>query len=103
MKLAVRRGRKKTFPSARCSPSVLAVLAVEEHRAGALDAGDGAIPKSHGAGDAGVEVGERGVGPGHVVGRAGVQDPARWVSIRRIVNIGLDLLLQDMELRERRR
>jgi len=82
---------------------VLAVLAVEEHRAGALDAGDGAIPKSHGAGDTGVEVGERGAGPGHVVGCAGVQDPARWVSIHHIVELGVDLLLQDMELRERRR
>jgi hypothetical protein len=37
---------------------VLPVLAVEEHRPDALDACDGAIPESDGAGDAGVDVGE---------------------------------------------
>ena len=72
---------------------VLVIPAVEEHRAGALDVGDGAISEADGACDASVEVGEGGAGAEHVVGHACVQDPFHriWVrlAVERIDRLGL--------------
>jgi hypothetical protein len=76
---------------------VLVVPAVEEHRAGAHDVGDGAISEADGACDAGVEVGEGGAGAGHAVGRACVQDPFRRIRVRLAVERSDRLGLMEME------
>jgi len=76
--------------------AVLAVLAVEEDDAGAVDAGDRAVPESNRSGDGGVQIGEGRAGPGHVVGCPGVQDPALRIPVLVIIEGGVDLLLDEV-------
>jgi len=78
--------------------AMLPRLAGEKDGADSLDARYGAVAEPHGTSDAGVDVGERGPCPRHVVRCARVQDPSPGIPVAGFVEDGEHLALCEMEL-----
>lgn len=78
--------------------AVLTVLTVEDDSPAALDPHHRAITKLDGATDGGIEIGEGGLGARHVVGRASVDHLPPVILLLLIIELGVHLLLDQMDL-----
>jgi hypothetical protein len=77
--------------------SVLPVLAREENGASSLDPHDGAVAEPYRADDAEIELHEDPLDTGHMVGGPYVEDPPLGVSLSRISQHRIHLLLHQLD------